>query len=107
MADDAITNAEGYLAAGKLGQAIWALHSLEQNAERDDYEALARLANDIRVRTSKGRERVQCDGLIAHAEKSIRLIDHPEERFTVAHAEPFPSGLAGLDFQRCAWLGSN
>jgi uncharacterized protein YbjQ (UPF0145 family) len=55
--------------------------------------ALARLAADIRDRTSKGRERTQCDGLIAHAERSIWRLDHPEEFVAVAPVSPFRKGL--------------
>jgi hypothetical protein len=36
---------------------------------------------------------MQCDGLIAHAEKSVRLIDHPEERVMVATPSAFRQGL--------------
>lgn len=93
MANDATRAAEEYLSAGDFPRAIRALQSLGTAADRTDYETLTRLAGEIRDRTSKGRERVQCDGLITHAEKSIRLIDHPEERVTVATPSPFRQGL--------------
>ena len=93
MANDATRAAEEYLSAGDFPRAIRALQSLGTAADRTDYETLTRLAGEIRDRTSKGRERVQCDGLITHAEKSIRLIDHPEERVTVARPSPFRQGL--------------
>lgn len=93
MANDATTSAEEYLSTGEFSRAIRAFQGLGSAADRTDYETLIMLAGKIREQTSKGRKRVQCDGLIAHAEKSIRLIDHPEERVTVATPSPFRQGL--------------
>lgn len=106
MANDAISRAEEYLSAGDFHRAIRALQSLGMAAERADYEAVIKLAGEIRARTSKGRERTQCDGLVAHGEKSIRLIDHPEERVTFVVPESLPSGDARIDVQRYPRLGS-
>jgi uncharacterized protein YbjQ (UPF0145 family) len=93
MGNDATTAAEEYLSRGDFSRAIRALQTLGAAADRTDYKALIRLAREIREQTSKGRERVQCDGLIAHAEKSIRFIDHPEERVVIAIPSPFRQGL--------------
>lgn len=93
MASDALKVAEDRLSAGDFPRAIRALQSMGTAADRADYEALTRIAGEIRDRTSKGRERTQCEGLIEHAEKSIRLIDHPEERVTFTAPSPFRQGM--------------
>jgi hypothetical protein len=93
MVNDTTEAADAYVSAGDFPGAIRALQSLGTGAGRPDYKATIVLAREIRDRTAKGRERLQCDALIAHAENYIKLISHPEERVIAAPPSPFRQGL--------------
>jgi hypothetical protein len=53
----------GICISGRLPASDTSVASLGRAADRTDYEALTRLAGEIRDRTSKGREQVQCDAV--------------------------------------------
>jgi uncharacterized protein YbjQ (UPF0145 family) len=93
MADAAIEEAERCVSAGDFSKAIRALQSVGTSGGRSDYEAVVRLASAIRARSSKAREQAQSEGLIAHAERAIWRLDHPEEAPSVVAPSPFRQGL--------------
>lgn len=75
--------AEQHVAAGQFSDAIRALQTLGADGTREDYRALAKVAAEIRERTSKGREQNQAAALMAHAEQTIWRLDDPAAAIVV------------------------
>jgi hypothetical protein len=83
-----IDQARRHLASGHLADAIRALQTLGATGERQDFEAVAAMAADIRGKTSKRREQSQCDALIAHAGSSLLRLDNPVSAAATRAAQP-------------------
>jgi hypothetical protein len=99
-----IEMAQWYLKKRDAGGAIRALQQQGTRGDRDDFEAMAALASEVRGVTSKRSEQVACDLLIEHAHASIARLSTPPPPVAVATVEATtPGSVPGTKIcPRCA-----
>jgi hypothetical protein len=104
----AVENAQWYIGKRDASGAIRALQAQGTKGAREDFEAVASLAAEVRTLTSREREQTQCAALMEHARTSLSRLERESAAATAGSAPVCPHcGTPARGVVHCPMCGAD